>query len=149
MFQVIDILGYPDYSCLFCMKHIVICAITTSSFVSRNGIRRDSARYVLSCMKLILQLKTLAVSWLVLLQSRNPHCRFHASIFPFLFLIVICSEEESRQITSDLSASGWVAFPLHRHIIDFTEGVDCILFQTVNDMEISLCHLYGGVSEEA
>lgn len=38
---------------------------------------------------------------------------------------------------------------LHRRIVDFTEGVDCVLFQTVNDMEISLCHLYGGVSEEA
>lgn len=38
---------------------------------------------------------------------------------------------------------------LHRHIVDFTEGVDCILFETVNHMEISLCHLYGGVSEEA
>lgn len=37
---------------------------------------------------------------------------------------------------------------LHRCIIDFTEGVDCVLFQTVNDMEISLCHLYGGVSEK-
>lgn len=38
---------------------------------------------------------------------------------------------------------------LHQCIVDFTEGVDCILFQTVYDMEISLCHLYGGVSEEA
>lgn len=38
---------------------------------------------------------------------------------------------------------------LHRHIVDFTEGVDCVLFQTVNDVEVSLRHLYGGVSEEA
>lgn len=38
---------------------------------------------------------------------------------------------------------------LHRCIVDLTEGVDCILFQAVYDMEISLCHLYGGVSEEA
>ena len=38
---------------------------------------------------------------------------------------------------------------LHRHIVDFTEGVDCILFEAVNDMEVSLRHLYGGVSEEA
>ena len=37
---------------------------------------------------------------------------------------------------------------LQRSIVDFTEGVDCVLFQTVNDMEISLCHLYGSVSEE-
>lgn len=37
---------------------------------------------------------------------------------------------------------------LRRGIVDFTEGVDCVLFQTVNDMEISLCHLYGGASEE-
>ena len=42
-----------------------------------------------------------------------------------------------------------MAFPLHRHIVDFTEGIDCILFETVNDMEVSFRHLYGGVSEEA
>ena len=42
-----------------------------------------------------------------------------------------------------------MVFPLHRHIVDFTEGVDSVLFQTVNDMEVSLRHLYGGVSEEA
>ena len=34
-------------------------------------------------------------------------------------------------------------------IVDFTEGVDCILFKAVNDMEVSFSHLYGGVSEEA
>ena len=38
---------------------------------------------------------------------------------------------------------------LHRCIVDFTEGVDCILFETVNDVEVSLSHFYGGVSEEA
>ena len=38
---------------------------------------------------------------------------------------------------------------LHRCIVDLTEGVDCILFQAVYDMEVSLCHLYGGVSEKA
>lgn len=37
---------------------------------------------------------------------------------------------------------------LHRCIVDLTEGVDCILFQAVYDMEVSLCHLYGGVSEK-
>lgn len=38
---------------------------------------------------------------------------------------------------------------LHRCIVDFTEGIDCILFETVNDVEVSFSHLYGGVSEEA
>ena len=38
---------------------------------------------------------------------------------------------------------------LHRCIVDFTEGVDCVLFETVNDMEVALSHLYRGVSEEA
>ena len=76
------------------MAPIVICAITTSSLVSRNGIRRDSASYVLSCMKLILQLKTLAVCWLVLLQSRNPRCRFHTPIFPFFVFIMIGGEKK-------------------------------------------------------
>ena len=38
---------------------------------------------------------------------------------------------------------------LHRCIVDFTEGVDCVLFETVNDMKVALSHLYGGVSEEA
>ena len=38
---------------------------------------------------------------------------------------------------------------LHRCIVDFTEGVDCILFKAVNDVEVALSHLYGGVSEEA
>lgn len=33
------------------MEPIVICAITTSSFVNRNGIRRDSARYVFGYVK--------------------------------------------------------------------------------------------------
>lgn len=37
---------------------------------------------------------------------------------------------------------------LHGCIVDFTEGVDCILFETVNDMEVSLSHLYGGVSRK-
>lgn len=43
----------------------------------------------------------------------------------------------------------WWLFLLYRHIVDFTEGVDRILFETVNDAEVSLGHLYGGVSEEA
>ena len=43
----------------------------------------------------------------------------------------------------------WWLFLLYRHIVDFTEGVDCILFEAVNDVEVSLRHLYGGVSEEA
>ena len=76
------------------MDPIVICTITTSSLVSRNGIRRDPASYVLSCMKLILQLKTLAVCWFVLLQSRNPRCRFHTPFFPFFVFIMIGGEEK-------------------------------------------------------
>lgn len=100
-------------------------------------------------MKLILQLKTLAVYWLVLLQSRNPRCRFSTPVFLFYIHCDWRRKEKSRQITSDLSASGWVAFPLHRNIVDFTEGIDCILFETVNDVEVSFSHLYGGVSEEA
>lgn len=38
---------------------------------------------------------------------------------------------------------------LYRCIVDFTEGVDCILFKAVNDIEVSLSHLNGGMSEEA
>ena len=38
---------------------------------------------------------------------------------------------------------------LYRCIVDFTEGVDCILFKAVNNMEVSLSHLNGGMSEEA
>ena len=63
-----------------------------------------------------------------------PVADFTLRFSPFCFHYDWRRKEKSRQITSDLSASGWVAFPLHRHIIDFTEGVDCILFQAVNDM---------------
>lgn len=38
---------------------------------------------------------------------------------------------------------------LQRRIVDFSKGVYRILFEAVNDMEVSLRHLYGGVSEEA
>ena len=50
---------------------------------------------------------------------------------------------------ADLSASAWIVVNLHRSIVDFSEGVDCFLFETVNYMEVSLSHLYGGVSEQA
>lgn len=42
-----------------------------------------------------------------------------------------------------------VTLYLYRCIVDFTEGVDYVLFKTINDMKGALRHLYGGVSEEA
>lgn len=32
---------------------------------------------------------------------------------------------------------------------DFAERVDCVLFQAVNDMEVSFRHFQGGVSQQA
>ena len=78
-----------------------------------------------------------------------PVADFTLRLFLFCFHCDWRRKEKSRQISSDLSASGKMVVSLHRHIVDFTEGVDCILFQTVDDMEVSLRHLYGGVSEEA
>ena len=91
MFQVIETIGYPDYNCLFCMKPIVIWCYQAFWFCRPQ---RNSASYVLSCMKLILQLKTLAVYWLVLLQSRNPRCRFHTPIFHFLFSLWLAAKRK-------------------------------------------------------
>lgn len=48
MFQAIETDGNPDYSRLFCVESIEFVAIKPYDFISRYGIRRDSARYVFS-----------------------------------------------------------------------------------------------------
>lgn len=55
-----------------------------------------------------------------------PVADFTLRFFPFCFSLWFAVKKKSRQIPSDLSASGWEVFPLHRCIIDFTEGVDCL-----------------------
>lgn len=77
-----------------------------------------------------------------------PVADFTLRFFIFCFHCDWRRKEKSWQIIADLSASGKMVVSLHRRIVNFTEGVDCILFQAVNNMEVSLSHLYGGVSEE-
>lgn len=71
-----------------------------------------------------------------------PIADFHAPFFLFLFSLRLAAKRKSRQIIADLSALYRIDVPLHRCIVDFSKGVDGVLFQAVNYMEVSLRHLY-------
>ena len=78
-----------------------------------------------------------------------PIADFHAPFFLFCFHCDWRRKGKKPTNHIGLIGLGMTGATLYRCIVDFTEGVDCILFQAINDMEVSLCHLYGSVSEEA
>lgn len=78
-----------------------------------------------------------------------PIADFHTPFFSFLFSLGLAAKRKKPINHCGLIGLGMMDAILYRCIVDFTEGVDCILFKAVNDMEVSLSHLNGGMSEEA
>lgn len=142
MYRGIETPSYHYFCCLFYIEAAVIWCYQAFGFCR---LKRNPSGFGKVCFELLE----------TYLAAQNP-CRmfgwsyskvvipiagFHA---PF-FLLCFHRDWRRKEKTDKSCWTYRLMFQwrcLHRGIVDFSEGVDCILFQTVNDMEVSLRHLY-------